>query len=284
MGHRYGCDKALGDMNTSDTPTQELLQHLEICEDCAQEYKKLEKAKELVSLSAPQTPDFKKSVMERIARDGIEIKQPEKNRRRFVPLGTIAAAAAVFVIYLSVQSSGVNDMLNPENQKIIADDYDTAETIVTETESVYGTELACETEQSASASGASAEALRAVKFSSALTDEAEHVTDKEKYAALYDAAPEGTEYSKNTSVFLSKPMDAKDLDVDESDDTDAGESGNIREKAEALFEKYDSLYPGRISEELFKSAGYQAYVLFVESISDFDAQYTEQQFKEFINR
>lgn len=290
MGTKYGCEKAQKEMLACDTQSKELAHHLEQCEECRKKYQELLKMKSAVLMAAPKTPDLRSGVMARIVNENIEIKQPCAPRRRFIPFGTIAAAAAVFVIYLSVQSSGVSDMLSPKNENQLINDTDSAENVViTDSETV-------------AKAGAK---FRYFAFDQKGSDSAisESSAEPESAPALYSAAPEGMEFSKN-DVLLAKPKRAQDLDK-AADKLEAGavKTETSAEKLEAVadnvnapmldtaqktasewFEEYDRLYPGRISRELFEKAGNDAYISFISSITDFELQYTAISFEEFLNK
>lgn len=89
----------------------ELNEHLASCSECAEEYETRRRMYELIVKSRPATPPLAESVLAQIERENLTPHPPEKTRRHF-PVGTLAAAAAVLAVYVSVNHGGLPDMFS----------------------------------------------------------------------------------------------------------------------------------------------------------------------------
>lgn len=119
MKSKSVCQSVLESLLTDGTEnlSDEISSHLADCDKCRSEYEKLEKTRKLISASAPAVPDLRRSVIEKINSENITMNKKISHRRRHIPLGTIAAAAAILAVYVSVYGTKLPNMVFKEADK-----------------------------------------------------------------------------------------------------------------------------------------------------------------------
>jgi hypothetical protein len=223
---------------------EHIKEHISCCEKCKTEYEKILKIQSLINSSMPDCPNLKDAVLEKINSEKIKI-APEKKKHRF-PIGTISAAAAVLVVYISIYGTGLSDF-------IFENTNDALECEVADEEIVAEAE-----EESAG-----------VQLYRSGPDE-----DNMMYAlnTSSDATLEKATFDKMESeAFNGAAM--KDI-APESEQADPAE----------LFEKYSESYPDRISLEDVEKFGWSIYCDFIASISDAESEYTLENFMKFAQK
>lgn len=106
------CDKVQKELFLSESGelSEDFKKHIENCDKCKKEYDKFLKMRLIVSDSAPSVPDLRQKVLGKIKNEQIKISE-KKTFRRHIPLGTIAAAAAVLAVYVSIYGTKIPDMI-----------------------------------------------------------------------------------------------------------------------------------------------------------------------------
>ncbi len=89
---------------------QDLQEHLDTCPSCRKEYADQKEMHDLLrayarECRAPAPKELSDSVMKRIRNEKVEIKKDNTAKRLRLPIGTIAAAAAVLAVYVGIYQS-----------------------------------------------------------------------------------------------------------------------------------------------------------------------------------
>lgn len=120
MGHKNSCEQIRCQLYTLDFERpvpQEIQKHLNTCTACRDEYAALKQLHKLTVASAPAVPNLSASVMSRIQQEKLSVRPEDNKRKRRLPLGTLAAAAAVLTVYVSVYHSKLPGMIFSDSQK-----------------------------------------------------------------------------------------------------------------------------------------------------------------------
>ena len=231
-------------------------EHIKCCKKCKEQQEKILKMRSLITGSKPECPEIRAVVLERIKNENIRIAQPEK--KHHFPIGVMAAAAAVFAVYLSVYGSKLPEMVLNMNDAA----YDAAcdeEEIVpeAETESFYYSDKTM---------FKMAETPMNAQLSAAAGNNMKELNDVYTVDCYDDIAPDCGEVEE-----AAEAETALETEAVENEKTDA----------EMLFEKYSELYPDEISLEDIESLGWEIYGDFVMSVEDGIIGYTLEEFLNF---
>lgn len=255
---------------------EDIKSHIAMCDFCRNENEKYGKMSELVKASAPECPELRSAVLDRIKSEGIKV--DEQKRKRHFPIGTLAAAAAVLVIYVSVYGSKLPFMaFNAANDAAL---YDAAET----EEMYYAEEESAEAaiEEAVEEYSLNSQAFEAVKEGAAAKSAGGEVL-------MYSKAPSHTDgavgkqatfdavadFAETESYHDDMKISTEDIPMlayaDEEAESEAAEDHS---EAEELFEKYFSVYPDRITRADVENVGWEVYESFVLGIVDAESEYT----------
>ncbi|MBR5528564.1 MAG: hypothetical protein IKV97_06110 [Clostridia bacterium] len=98
MAEKDICAKICEELNAlSEEPCGEIATHISECAECAEHYKKLCEMRKLLMKSAPVVPELRSAVIGRIRSENVSV-SPVYRRRR-IPFGTVAAAAAILAVF-----------------------------------------------------------------------------------------------------------------------------------------------------------------------------------------
>ncbi len=251
----------LSQSNGEDLPDY-AKEHIQCCEKCKEQQEKILKMKSLIKSSKPDCPEFRNAVLGRIKDENIKIAQPKK--KHHFPIGVMAAAAAVFAVYLSVYGTKLPEMVLNMN--------DTAQDAVCDEEA----EIALESETDKQFNYADkamfkkAETPLTAQFSAAAGENMKILNDVCDAADCDDISDGGavTEAEAETALETESVLETEDLAREKTD-------------AETLFEKYSLLYPDEISLEDIENSGWEVYRDFVMSVEDGNAEYSLEEFLNF---
>lgn len=250
---------------------EDIKSHIAMCDFCRSENEKYGKMSELVKASAPECPELRSAVLDRIKSEGIKV--DEQKRKRHFPIGTLAAAAAVLVIYVSVYGSKLPFMaFNAANDAAVTEEMyyaeeESAEAAIEEAVEEYSLNSQAfeAVKEGAAAKSAGGEVLM---LSRAPTQADEAANKQAAFDAIADTA-ETESYHDDMKISTEDiPMLAY---ADEEAESEAAEDHS---EAEELFEKYFSVYPDRITRADVENVGWEVYESFVLGIVDAESEYT----------
>lgn len=289
MGHKYDCKKALDDIfSDTEALSDDLLCHLEDCPECKKQYEKAKELRSLVKKSAPDVPDIKSAVLAKIEKENITPEKAKPTRRR-LPVGTLAAAAAVLVIYISANGGMLPDMINRASNEEEAG-FVTSDCAVPE---AVECEIFDSTESSGAGGGSNSTKLYASKTKTTAETVFDYKADGTQNDALAEIPQTCTEAQTEESFSLYSLADG--AEAEDSDSNRIITGANVESETEAateaddnygyqLFIKLSKRFPDRISEELYKKTGDEIFISFVGEISDFETEYTEEALIEYAEK
>ena len=297
------CDKVqdiLLSHSEGEELSEEVSQHIVCCERCRAEKEKLDRMRELTKLSSPKCPELREAVLDSIKSDKIKIDAPKK--KRHFPIGTLAAAAAVLVVYISVYGSKLPSLVfknsgEAMNDAAIEEDFDYADEEI----------IADAVEESAIEPADAAEngmVAYSVTDTTAEFKARTGITRGEKLLAAKLPSPTGTIMGTINDTAQTDGASGGGMSDRASDDLLKDAAPNLEStqaiepeveafEAEAeveekdiltVFGEYSSLYPDTISEEDIDSVGWDVYESFVVAVEKGEAEYTLEAFKEFAQK
>ncbi len=314
MASEILCDKVqdiLLSHSEGEELSEEVFQHIVCCEKCRSEKEKLDRTRELTRLSSPKCPELREAVLDRIRNENINIDVPKK--KRHFPIGTLAAAAAVLVVYISVYGSklpalvfknsneamsdaAIREELDYADEEIIADAVeesaaepsDAAENGIvtyslTDTTAEFKTRSSIKQGErllSAKLPTPTGTIMGAVN-DTAQTDGASGggVFDKETEDLLKDSVKLESTQAAELEAEAPEAEAETEVETEVETETQAAEKDIL-----TAFGEYSSLYPDSISEEDIEDIGWDIYEKFVEAVEKGEAEYTLEAFKEFAQK
>lgn len=245
------CDKIISRILSQDDVRvlpEDIACHIENCAECAAEYKKILEMQALLQEAVPETPDIKGTVMSRL--DGETI-APAPRRRSSFRMATLAAAAAALAVYVSVYGTGLMDSFvgkDAANEGIFVEDAEIGFADTPQSASILADRAEPESAESENVNVAQSVSFKkspagaSGAANSALADGAAVVTEKCKSLELYNDCVDDL---ARTEIVVPEEFAA------------------------------------RITDEQIDAVGREIYDLFVESIADFESEYTYENLLNF---
>ncbi len=257
-------------LECGDEIPSDIKEHIAVCSECKKEYGKLMSMYGMMPEATPVTPDFKDSVMEKIAGEKIA----DAPRRFHIPIGTLAAVAAVIAVYVSVYGTNLTDVFIGKDSAAEQNNYAADEDIDPQSE-LFGIAEDGTAFRTAICADYNGEvgAAQDVK----LYSKAESFSDTTAIDPPSDAdMPQGvrTEVVDDCEVVESEAEESTDALLD---------SVKVQNATTASFSgaKELSEYSDRITDEQIEEVGREIYELFIAAITDFENEYTYENLLEF---
>lgn len=233
------CDKIISEILAAENVNylpDSIMSHIEGCEECAAEYKKIVEMQNLLQNAVPETPDIAGAVMSRLADETIAPAPRKKNSFR---MATLAAAAAALAVYVSVYGTGLMD-------------------------SFVGKDASEEILISDAENGAAGMPQKANLIADMASPEAAEEESYNAQSTSLKKAPTGGAGSSQGDGAVAEVEECKNFAL-YNDCVD-----DLKESTRIISEELLS----RITDEQIEEVGREIYDLFVESITDFESEYT----------